>query len=100
MCIANNGQCAFDMLATDQVPIDVILMDIQMPVLNGYDATVAIRSGKAGERYKEIPIIALSAHANLHEQPEYDLALFSAYLVKPAKETDLQHTLHEVMQSQ
>ena len=100
VCIANNGQCAFDMLATDQVPIDVILMDIQMPVLNGYDATVAIRSGKAGERYKEIPIIALSAHANLHEQPEYDLALFSAYLVKPAKETDLQHTLHEVMQSQ
>ena len=95
--IANNGQCALDMLLTEHTHFDVILMDIQMPVLNGYDTTVAIRSGKAGEYYRQTPIIALSAHANLHDQPEYNLALFSAYLVKPAEEKILQQTLYDVM---
>lgn len=100
VCIAENGQIALDKMTSESPLFDVILMDIQMPVLNGYDATVAIRSGKAGEPYREIPIIALSAHANLHEQTEYDLTLFSAYLVKPTKEKALQKTLYDVLKKQ
>ncbi len=59
LLIANNGQEAVDMLYTHE-EIDLILMDISMPVLNGYDAASQIRSD---ERFKELPILALTANA-------------------------------------
>ncbi len=56
--IANNGQEALDILAKKE--FDLILMDIQMPVMDGFTATRNIRQQP---EYKEMPIIALSAHA-------------------------------------
>lgn len=60
---AENGKQAVDMfLSAPEKYYDLILMDIQMPVMNGYDATVAIRSlGK--KESKSIPIIAMTANA-------------------------------------
>lgn len=60
---AENGKQAVDMfLAAPEKYYDLILMDIQMPVMNGYDATVAIRSlGK--KESQSIPIIAMTANA-------------------------------------
>ncbi len=60
---AENGKQAVDMF--EKMPeryYDLILMDIQMPVMNGYDATVAIRSLGKGDS-KRIPIIAMTANA-------------------------------------
>ncbi|RUM63259.1 MAG: hypothetical protein DSZ03_05515 [Sulfurimonas sp.] len=59
LLIANNGQEAIDMLYSNE-DIDLILMDISMPVLNGYDAASQIR---LDDQFKELPILALTANA-------------------------------------
>lgn len=56
---ANNGQEGVTALQENY--FDLILMDLQMPVMDGYEATIAIRNGMAGEEKKNIPIIALTA---------------------------------------
>ncbi len=56
--IANNGQEALDML--EENSYDIILMDIQMPIMDGLSATKAIRQQ---ERFAALPIVAMSAHA-------------------------------------
>lgn len=56
---ANNGQEGITALQENH--FDLILMDLQMPVMDGYEATIAIRNGEAGEQKKNIPIIALTA---------------------------------------
>ncbi|MDR0832353.1 MAG: response regulator [Bacillales bacterium] len=55
-----NGQIAVDTFAKDYQTIDLILMDIRMPVMDGYEATRIIRT--LNEKGKVIPIIAVSAH--------------------------------------
>lgn len=56
---ANNGREGVD--AVRDKKFDLILMDLQMPVMDGYEATIAIRNGEAGEHNKNIPIIAVTA---------------------------------------
>ena len=56
--IADNGQRALDILAGQ--PFDVVLMDIQMPIMDGLTAAKLIREQ---EQYKQLPIIAMTAHA-------------------------------------
>jgi signal transduction histidine kinase/CheY-like chemotaxis protein len=57
--MANNGKIALEMLKTNSY--DIILMDLDMPELNGYEATTVIRNGHGDA--SDIPIIALTAHA-------------------------------------
>ncbi len=59
---AEDGDVALEILQKSEKEYDVILMDIQMPRMNGYQATKAIR-GLSDSRFSEIPIIALSANA-------------------------------------
>ncbi|RKS02437.1 hybrid sensor histidine kinase/response regulator [Flavobacterium sp. 102] len=56
---ANNGEEGVKKLTENHY--DIILMDLQMPIMDGYEATIAIRNGEAGENKKSIPIIALTA---------------------------------------
>lgn len=56
---ALNGQEALDKLQA--ADFDIVLMDLQMPVMDGYEATIAIRKGEAGESNTHIPIIAVTA---------------------------------------
>ena len=60
--LADNGKIAVEMLksAPDPLPYDLLLMDIQMPVMDGHQATIEIRKDP---RFNELPIIALTAHA-------------------------------------
>lgn len=60
--LAANGKIALDLLSKDVY--DVILMDLMMPELDGYDATKEIRSWE-GSYYKNVPIFAFSASPDL-----------------------------------
>lgn len=64
-------------------PYTLILMDCQMPEIDGYEAAVAIREGKAGESNKNIPIIALTANALSGEREHCIQSGMSDYLSKP-----------------
>jgi CheY-like chemotaxis protein len=80
---AENGKIAVAM-AREQ-PFDVVLMDVQMPVMNGYEATAILREqfGLA------VPIIALTANAITGERSKCLAAGMNDYLTKPFKEDSL-----------
>ncbi|MEH0664621.1 response regulator [Vibrio scophthalmi] len=63
--VANNGQEALDQLAAAEQPYDIIFMDLQMPVMDGYEAASRIR---ANSTYDEIPLVAMTAHAMVEER--------------------------------
>ena len=65
--IANNGREAVEKLfnGPQPPPFDVVLMDLQMPEMDGHQATVKIRSD---ERFATLPIIAMTAHATIEEK--------------------------------
>ncbi len=63
--IAENGKEAIELLQKNA--FDIIFMDVQMPEMDGIETTKHIRSGDAGEERREIPIVALTAHAGSKE---------------------------------
>lgn len=79
--IANNGLEALD--AMQLAPYTCILMDCQMPQMDGYTASVAIREGRAGETYKEVPIIAMTANAMAGDREKCLICGMSDYVSKP-----------------
>ena len=78
--VASNGQQAVDLLKAEPDAIDIVLMDVQMPVLDGYDATRRIR-GELG--LQDLPIIALTAGALSSERQRSAAAGMDDYIVKP-----------------
>ncbi|MCD8521838.1 MAG: ATP-binding protein [Saccharospirillaceae bacterium] len=82
---ADNGQQALDILqqSTPDNPFDLILMDCQMPVLDGFSATEKIRAGAAGEQYCAITIIAMTAAALDGDREKCLQAGMNDYLSKP-----------------
>ncbi len=61
---------------------DAVLMDIQMPVMNGYEATRAIRALE-GEYYQNLPILAMSANAYDQDVKDCLAAGMNAHIAKP-----------------
>jgi len=79
--IANNGQEAIDALKRDVY--DIVLMDLQMPVMDGYEATQIIRSGQLGNTIHNTPIIAVTADA-MQETKKRVLDIgMNDYMTKP-----------------
>ena len=62
---------------------DLILMDIQMPVMDGVEAARQIRSEEAADRRPRIPILALTANALVHQVEEYMAAGMDGHISKP-----------------
>lgn len=90
---AENGQIAYEMfMQASEDEYDAILMDIQMPVLNGYDATQLIRSSSHA-RAASIPIIALTANAFKEDVQNALNAGMNAHISKPIKMDVLKRTL-------
>jgi two-component system, sensor histidine kinase and response regulator len=74
---------------------ELILMDCEMPVLDGYEATRQIRAEEAGARH--IPIIALTAHAVTGAEAECRAAGMDAYLTKPLIREQLEKQLERFL---
>ena len=81
--IVENGKLAVERFeAAAEGEFDAILMDVQMPVMNGYEATKAIRELKRKDA-KEIPIIAMTANAFAEDEKEALAAGMNIHLAKP-----------------
>ncbi|MDN4501009.1 response regulator [Alteromonadaceae bacterium BrNp21-10] len=93
--VANNGIEALAKLnGSDlEAPYDLILMDCQMPEMDGFEATAAIRDGAGGEHYRRVPIIALTANAMKEDQDKCLAAGMDDYLSKPFNPDDLREKL-------
>lgn len=84
---ANNGQEGVQKLMEKHY--DIILMDLQMPIMDGYEATIAIRNGEAGEEKKSIPIIALTADVMESTKTRVIEIGMNKYLSKPVDKDTL-----------
>jgi CheY-like chemotaxis protein len=90
VAVASNGKEAFAMWLDS--PFDLILMDMQMPEMDGFQTTFAIRRAEVASN-AHIPIIALTAHA-MHGYRERCLAAgMDDYLTKPFRKNDLLVTI-------
>jgi PAS domain S-box-containing protein len=90
-----NGQKAIE--ALQHTPFDhpytLIFMDCQMPKMDGYEATRQIRQGMAGERYQQIPIIALTANVMKGDRENCLAIGMNDYLSKPIDLQELAHII-------
>lgn len=71
--------------ALEEKDYSLVLMDIQMPVMDGVEATRAIREGRAGERNARLPIVALTAYAMDEDRQHFLKAGMDDYLAKPVQ---------------
>jgi signal transduction histidine kinase/ActR/RegA family two-component response regulator len=89
--IVANGQLGLDAHATE--PYDLILMDCQMPVMDGYEASRAIR--KLGPDARSVPIVALTANALEGDRERCLAAGMNDYLTKPLKRERLRTAIEQ-----
>jgi two-component system sensor histidine kinase/response regulator len=94
--LAVNGQIALDTVRSRQ--FDLILMDIQMPVLSGIDTTRAIRKWEQGRR--RTPIIAMTAHAMAGDAERFLAAGMDGYVSKPIQVGILRAEIDRLTQSE
>ena len=93
--LAVNGQQAIEQLR--QQGFDLVLMDIQMPVLDGLEATRQVRAGEAGDERRDVPIIALTAHAMEGDRERFLASGMNAYLSKPIDSAELYATIEQLL---
>jgi CheY-like chemotaxis protein len=84
--VADHGQEALD--ALEREPFDVVLMDIQMPVMDGFQTTARIRA-REQETGQHLPIVAMTAHAMKGDRERCFEAGMDAYVAKPLQTEDL-----------
>ncbi|MDR2460218.1 MAG: response regulator [Deltaproteobacteria bacterium] len=93
--VAENGKVALEKLAEaykvrPEAPFDVVLMDLQMPIMDGYEATRRIR---ANPDYKDLKIVAMTAHAFAEERDKCFSTGMNGHLSKPIDVGLLNQTL-------
>ena len=98
--IAVNGKDALDRItASSPGEFDAVLMDIQMPVMDGYDASRSIRA-LPDERTAAIPIIAMTANAFSEDVQRAREAGMNAHVAKPIDINVLKQTLYDILKTQ
>ena len=84
--VVGNGRAAVEALSKQT--FDAILMDVQMPEMNGFEATAAIRENERRSG-KHIPILAMTAHALKGDQERCLAAGMDGYIAKPIRPDEL-----------
>ena len=92
--IADNGRIALEILEKDD-SFDVVLMDVQMPEMDGFEATAAIRDREKNQG-KHIPILAMTAHAMKGDRERCIQAGMDSYISKPLNATLLYEELERL----
>jgi signal transduction histidine kinase/DNA-binding response OmpR family regulator/HPt (histidine-containing phosphotransfer) domain-containing protein len=88
--VARNGREAVDTLARGGSGFDVVLMDLQMPEMDGFQATARIRSDP---RFSTLPIVAMTAHATIEERQRCLAAGMNDHVAKPIDPDQLIETV-------
>mgnify|MGYP005990018715 CR=1 FL=1 len=96
--LAENGLEALEKLKTAKSKFDLVLMDCQMPQMDGFEATASIRTSKAGDTYKDITIVALTANAMAGDREKCIDAGMTDYLSKPIQIDKLKAMLDSYLQ--
>lgn len=91
--ICENGQAAIELLIAKHHEFDVVLMDCEMPVLDGYSAAARIRQFENSKHLKPIPIIALTAHVLKEHQEKARVVGMDEHLPKPVDTLALRNVL-------
>ena len=94
--IANHGREAIEQLEGAEAPYDVVLMDVQMPVLDGLETTRLLRRNP---KWEEVPIIAMTAHAMSGDRERCLEAGMSAYISKPVQPANLVSTVERYLEA-
>ncbi len=93
--VVENGEKAVHALQSED--FDIVLMDIQMPVMDGVEATRSIRAGEAGEHNVAVPIIALTAYAMVGDKEKFIGVGMDGYVVKPIVLNELRKAMAGIM---
>ena len=92
--VAENGKEGIDQLEHSAEPFDVILMDCQMPIMDGLEATKIIRSN---DKWKNVRIIGLTANSSIDNRTECFACGMDAFIAKPFKIKDLYETIKSIL---
>ena len=95
---AENGRIGVDKFVEGEY--DLVLMDMRMPVMDGYTATGEIRKWEGKNKKPAIPIIALTAHALIEDRQKCLDAGCTDYLPKPLKKVDLLKKISECTEAE
>jgi CheY-like chemotaxis protein len=87
------------LVAVQSTHFDLVLMDMQMPVMNGLDATRAIRAFEAANGRSRVTIVAMTANALVTDREACLSAGMDGFLAKPFKADELEQLLAERLQS-
>ena len=93
--VASNGHSALDLLK--KAKFDLVLMDVQMPVMDGFQATAAIRQEEASSG-KHLPIVAMTAHTMAGDRERCLQAGMDAYISKPIGGDELNALVEQIVQ--
>lgn len=93
--IASNGLEALDILETNC--FDIILMDIEMPVISGFETVRRIQNGDYKTEVKSIPIIGISANPFENEKEVYKNQGLRDYITKPISQEDLSEKINSIL---
>jgi CheY-like chemotaxis protein len=92
--VAQNGKRALELAEMEQ--FDLILMDIQMPEMDGLEATVAIRASETSRGGPRVPILAMTAYAMAGDSDRCMEAGMDGYISKPINTQELFDTIENL----
>jgi CheY-like chemotaxis protein len=96
---ATNGREVIELIQESK-GCDLVLMDIDMPIMDGMAAAQALRAGEGGDLGKQVPIVAVTAFSSLSDEGKFKKAGMNYFLPKPVKLNKLREVLLDVIREE